>query len=73
MLRSGGFHNTDAEWVTSTFFDREVPADIAMAIRRPVTTTWNDGAIRSRLGVYEEDAFLDQFRRVAAVYMVPHD
>jgi glycosyltransferase involved in cell wall biosynthesis len=61
--RAGGAVETILEDVTGVFFDRQTSADLAAAIRRFESMTWNSNVLSAHASKFGIDVFQDSFRR----------
>jgi hypothetical protein len=52
--------------VTGLFFERPAPAEIAEAVRRVNSSTWDPDAIKTHAAMFSERRFVDRMRAIVS-------
>lgn len=64
VLRAGGFLDTVVEGETGIFFDEPAPSEVAVAVRRLLSESWNEQRLRLHAAGFGESAFVEKLRQV---------
>lgn len=65
-LRAGGYLDTVVEGLSGIFFEQPTPGDVAGAVRRLTSRTWDPAAIRAHAASFSEERFRERLRALVS-------